>query len=237
MQEAFLVYGRAFRAAIDMKAWGIMFRCGWRLVALLTVIILTLWYTVDALLIDSENLERPFPFGWIFLMGLTVGLIPWPFAVTAYRYRRKVDGLVRELVPIAKQIAATTSLPHTFDLANYDNDDDWVAWHPNASEFSASDESSVWRRIVPVFYTSPSHPRSVVFAIDWSSFFVWGDLPSLPSTMGFLPFRGPGATVFRYHGVRRLPANADCWVIRSDMDVYDDAGNNCVNRSGESGRI
>ncbi|WP_144054606.1 hypothetical protein [Rhodopirellula europaea] len=234
MQEAFLVYGRAFRAAIEMKAWDIMFRCGWRLLALLAAIVSTLGIAADALLINADDLGRPLVFAWASLVVFTVALIPWPFAIAAYRYRREIDGFVQELLPIAQRIAAANDPANTFDLANYENDGDWIAWHPNANEFNASGENSVWRRIAPVFYTSPSHPRSVVFAIDWSSFFVWGNLPTLPSLKSFLPFRGPGATAFRYLGVRALTANTDCWVIRSDMDMQDDAGNHAVHRSGVS---
>ncbi|QDV22246.1 hypothetical protein [Aureliella helgolandensis] len=234
MQEAFLVYGRAFRAAIDMKAWDIMFRCGWRLFALLAAIVLTLGFAADALLISANDLGRPLAFAWTSLVVLAVTLIPWPFAIAAYRYRRKIDGFVHELTPIAERIAATNDLANTFDLAQYENDGDWIAWHPNASEFKAADEGSVWRRIAPVFYTSLTNPRSVVFAIDWSSFLVWGNLPTLPSHMNFLPFRGPGSTAFRYLGVRRSTANTDCWVIRSDRDMQDDSGNQSVHRSGVS---
>jgi hypothetical protein len=231
MQEVFLVYGRAFRAAIDMRAWDIMFRCGWRLLALLAAIVSTLGFAADTL-INAGDLGRPLAFAWTSLVVLTVALIPWPFAIAAYRYRREIDGFVHELMPIAERISATDDLANTFDLAHYENDGDWIAWHPNASEFNAADEGSVWRRIAPVFYTSASHPRSVIFALDWSSFFVWGSLPTLPSPMSFLPFRGPGSSAFRYFGVRRSTANTDCWVIRSDMDMQDDSGNHAVHRSG-----
>ncbi|TWT51473.1 hypothetical protein Pla22_42510 [Rubripirellula amarantea] len=232
MQEAFLVYGRAFCAAIEMKAWGIMFRCGWRLLVVLTVIVSVLGFAADAVLIDPGDITRPLAFAWATLVVFAVALLPWPFVIAAYRYRREIDGFVDELSPIAVRIAGTTDLDDTFDPAHYENDGDWIAWHPSTSEFNAADKDSVWRRIAPVFYTSPSHPGSVVFAIDWSSFAVWGNLPPLPPVGCYLSFRGPGSTKFRHLSSRRSKTQANCWVIRADMDMHQEAGNQAVHRSG-----
>lgn len=228
MQESFLVYGRAFRAAVEMKAWDIMYRCGWRLCFVAATICTTLWLSFDAIALNENETTGSTKFAWGILAALAAAMVPWRFAVVAIQRRREIDSLVNELSGTAQRIASTRDIDGTFVRAGYDNAEDWVAWHPSRAEFDAADDTSIWRRVVPVFYTSPKHRGTVVMPIDWSTFAVWGELPAVPRIGEILPFRGPGQTDFRLRSIRHPKSGSSCSVLLcADMDLpNEDAADN-----------
>jgi len=229
MQEAFVVYGRAFRTAVQMKAWDILFWCGWRFCILVAAIGVTLWFAFDATVLHGNETTFSTKVVWGVLAALAATMVPWRFAVVTIRRRREIDSLVNELTGTVQRIASTCDMNATFEPAVYENADDWTAWHPKQPEFAAADNSSIWRRVVPVFYTSPTHPGTVVIPVDWSNFAVWGAIPAVPAIGEHLPFRGPGQTGFRLRTIRQPKSCRDCsMVLCADMDAPGDdaAGNN-----------
>lgn len=229
MQEAFAVYGRAFRTAVQMKAWGIMYRCGWRLCILVATICTTLWFAFDATVLRGNETTTSAKVAWAVLAASAAAIVPWRFAVVAIQRRREIDSLVNDLTGTADRIGSTCDMNTTFAPAGYDNAGDWSAWHPSHGEFEAGDDSSIWRRVVPVFYTSPTHPGTVVIPIDWSNFAVWGAITAVPRIGEHLPFRGPGQTGFRLRSIRQPKSGSSCsMLLCADMDFTDEntAGNN-----------
>ena len=223
MQEAFLVYGRAFRTAIDMKAWTIMWKCGWRLAIVIMTIALTFWLTIDATLFRAAATTSVSKVAWYMLLILSLMLVAWPFVVSSVRERRRADELALALTETVEQIAKANDLCKSFDLAGYENEGDWVAWHPKQEVFERTEESNIWRRIGPVVYTSPSRMKTIVIPIDFCNFCVWGSRPIFAKRNSYLPFHGPGATKFRTLSIRKPKIPIDCWVIHADIDVRADA--------------
>lgn len=232
MQEAFHIYGRAFRVAVDMKAWDIMWRCGWRLCIVIATICASLWLAFDAIVLDGNDTTSATKVTWGVLAALAAMMVPSRFAIVAIQRRREIDALVNELFGAAQRIVTTGDMEGTFDPAGYDNDEDWIAWQPASAEFDAADDASIWRRIVPVFYTSPTHRDVVVIPIDWGAFVVWGALPSIPKIGEHLPFGGPGQAKFRLRSIRQSNGGHNrCMLLSTELDLSDEdtADDNAAN--------
>jgi len=222
MQEAFVVYGRSFRLAVQMKAWDILYRCGWRFFVVIVTICATLWLAYDAIVLNENASTSTTKIASGMLAALAVGMIPWRFAVVAYQRRLEIDSLINQITEAALRVAETRDMDTTLVPAGYENADDWTAWHPSHAEFASGDETSIWNRVVPVFYTSPTHPGTVVIPIDWENFAVWGPIPALPKVGEHLPFHGPGDSSFRLRSVRHPKACFACSaVLSAEMDLPD----------------
>jgi len=238
MQEAFSVYGRAFRVAVQMKEWDIMYRCGWRFGVLIATVCATFWFAFDAIVLHRNETSTSMKVAWGVAVTLAAAIVPWHFTLVAIQGRREIDSLINEITGTAQRIASTSDMNTAFDPAGYDNADDWSAWHPNQADFEGAGNASVWQRVVPVFYTSPTHPGTVVVPIDWSNFAVWGPIPAFPKIGADLPFRGPGQTGFRLRSIRHPKRCTSCSLLLCtdiDLTAEDAAGNHVVQRSTASG--
>jgi hypothetical protein len=76
MQEAFVIYGRGFRAAVGLRAWGIMYRCGWRLSIIIALICATLWFAFDSLVLQANETTNTTKVTCVVLVLFAIALIP-----------------------------------------------------------------------------------------------------------------------------------------------------------------
>jgi len=205
-----------------MKAWDILYSCGWRFCVVIATICAALWFALDAIVLHGNDTTSSTKIVWSMLAALAVGMFPWRFAVVAIQNRRETDSRVNQVTEAALRVASTRGMDTTLVPAGYENADDWTAWHPSHAEFASGDKTSIWNRVVPVFYTSPTHPGTVVIPIDWENFAVWGPIPALPKTGEHLPFHGPGNSSFRLRSVRYPKGCPACSVLLyAEMDLPD----------------
>jgi hypothetical protein len=221
-EEVFVVYGPLLRTAWQMRVWSVFASCGWRFALIAGVILLNVSLAYQATIGNGIDAGADAVALWCLAVLLAIGLVPWTFLMRIVRYRRSTNATAMMLKETAAHLSTMPDLSSEFERAEYTVESGWDAWHPNLERFQSADGQKLWRRAVPVVYTSAEFPRTVVIPIYWSDFCVWGRPPSFAHSDKLLPFGGPGIARFRVGpNIRRLEV-ADCWIVRAELELPDE---------------
>lgn len=217
-EDVFIVYGRMFPIALQMKAWSVFMSCGWRFAIIVGAIILNISLAYRAIS-NGADVDTATFVAWCMAVLLSIGLVPWAFLMRALRQRRSTNANAISLAETASLLTTAPDLSRELERAEYTTETGWDAWHPNAERFQSPEGQKLWSRVVPVVYTSTEIPRTVVIPIDWSSFCVWGP-PTFAHPGELLPFAGPGTSRFRAGSrVRRLESVGNCWIVDAELEL------------------
>src|SRR5689334_10455024 len=95
--DVFVVYGRSFRAARQMRAWSAFASCGWRLLILVGVIALNVSLAYQATIRSEAGADALTIAMWSGAVLLAFGLVPWTFVMSKTHKRQLLLANVRTL--------------------------------------------------------------------------------------------------------------------------------------------
>lgn len=223
-EDIFIVYGSQFRNICQMKAWSVLVDCGWRLLLLLTLAAACLWLAIRVKAQNSFGLSPFYLYAVVGVMVVAVGfLLPWISLCRNQRINRYLSSAAVRLTPIAAKFTEEPDPSREYQLAEYQTDGSWLAWHPTDELWQKPETQATWFRIAPVVYATASVPRTLAIPATWERFLVWGDPTSWARSGKLLPFTGPGGTRFVAGRIRRL-ARQDRWSLLHATMVSDEPG-------------
>jgi hypothetical protein len=217
-EDVFIVYGRQFRTACQMKAWSALVVCGWRLLLLLTLAAACLWLAIRVMSQNSFGLSPFFLYAVAGSMVLAVGfLFPWISLCRRQRVNRFLASAADRLTPICVKFTEEADPSREYQPAAYQTDGSWQAWHPKEELWQKPETQATWLRIAPVVYTTPGVPRTLAIPATWEIFLIWGDATSWARPGELLPFAGPDGTRFVAGRIRRLAHQGKWSILRTTM--------------------
>ena len=222
-EDVFIVYGRMFRTAWQMRAWSAFVSCGWRFGLIVGAILVNVSLAYQATIRNRIDADTATIAPWCLAVLLAAGLVPWTFLMRVLHQRRTTNADAKRLTDMANRLCTAPDLSSELERADYSTESGWDAWHPHTRFFESSEGRKLWGRVAPVVYTSTESPRTVVIPLDWEYFCVWGRPPAFAESNKLLPFGGPGVSRFRVgSSVRQLKAVGDCWIVQAELELPED---------------
>lgn len=221
-EEVFVVYGRAFPVALQMRAWAVLRDLGVRLVLLIAIVFVACFMALSVPL----PLISCVPVVILRVAMLSVALCVLPFTrlMPVWRRRQAVLRTLTRLTPFAEGLS-NGDISEQHQPADYQVDEEWTAWHPKTELWREASTDAYWWNgivIVPVLYASKPDPRQLVFPFDFRTFLVWNGPLVIPEGACTLPFTGPGGTRFRYRSQRQCKKMEMWWLLQADMVDLED---------------
>ncbi|MCA9178801.1 MAG: hypothetical protein KDB14_30270 [Planctomycetales bacterium] len=212
----FDVFGESFHYVwfVSGQRWIYLFAYGWRLIALCSFVLL------NALLSCRIYADNGFDIGpaaqrALLALMLFVSILPVPWIYVAHRLRcrRNILAIAKRLSGVAERATGDPRL--CFELADYETEEPWTAWHPTQGEWKAN---GLWDGLVPVVYLCNDGDRSAaVFSIDWETFLAWNIPSNCIRKNNDLPVHGPLESSFRVAAAQKLRGCPNWWLVRAEM--------------------